>query len=160
MTVEPFPQHPDNQQSSLIVIHLVKHTQAAPFEPQQLVSDCKIGRCQGLGIKSLDSCGQKCRTPQALINTCIRHARDNLGIDLSSCSRWMRFLEVHYQRPAATIKPPAMETPEVSNALIGQLQLLHTSSWDMSMMHNPGVAAMCRFCAGDCHLHGQCEHIV
>lgn len=54
-----------------------------------------------------------CRAPKALINTCIRHAHSNLGIDLSSCSQWMRFLDVHYQRPAVTMTPPAMETSEV-----------------------------------------------
>ena len=58
-----------------------------------------------------------CRAPRALINTCIRHARSNLGIDLSSCRQWMRFLEVHYQRPASTMTPSAMETSEVRATL-------------------------------------------
>ena len=65
------------------------------------------------GVCHQDSSSAMCRAPKALINTCIRHARSNLGIDLSSCSQWMRFLEVHYQRPASTMTPPAMETSEV-----------------------------------------------
>ena len=48
------------------------------------------------------------------MNTCIRHAREKLSIDLRPCLQWLCFLEVHYQRPAVSVKPPAMETSEVS----------------------------------------------
>ena len=48
------------------------------------------------------------------MNTCIRHAHEKLGIDLRPCLQWLCFLEVHYQRPAVSVKPPAMETSEVS----------------------------------------------
>ena len=48
------------------------------------------------------------------MNTCIRHAREKLSIDLRPCLQWLCFLEVHYQRPAVSVKPPAMEMSEVS----------------------------------------------
>ena len=62
-------------------------------------------------VTSLSICR---RTSKALMNTCIRHACDKLSIDLRPCLQWLCFLEVHYQRPAVSVKPPAMETSEVS----------------------------------------------
>ena len=51
------------------------------------------------------------RSNKSLIKTCIRHAHSQLGLDLSACTSWLRFVEVHYQRPAPSAE--AVETPEV-----------------------------------------------
>lgn len=57
--------------------------------------------------------GYSFRNPvKPLIATCIRHAKELLDLDLTPCSTWLRFLEVHYQRPAPPI-PDAFETEEV-----------------------------------------------
>ncbi|KAK9801969.1 hypothetical protein WJX73_003604 [Symbiochloris irregularis] len=58
------------------------------------------GQVSGMGNKSL-------------IKTCIRHAQSQLSLDLRPCTRWLRFAEVHYQRPS-----PAPEAPEVSEVTV------------------------------------------
>ncbi len=35
-----------------------------------------------------------------------------MGIDLSGCKDWLRFAEVHYQRPPATLSPDDTESSE------------------------------------------------
>ena len=46
-----------------------------------------------------------------LVNTCVRYARLQLDLDICKCSTWIRFLEVHYQRPPTGGED--METDEV-----------------------------------------------
>lgn len=55
-----------------------------------------------------------CRGKKGLTNACIRHAKAQLDLDLSSVKNWLRFLEVHYQRPAGSSDPNAIESDEVS----------------------------------------------
>ena len=50
---------------------------------------------------------------QPLIAACMRHAKALLNLDLTPCTRWLRFVDVHYQRPPASSAPDAMETAEV-----------------------------------------------
>uniref|UniRef100_A0A5K3FG72 SAP domain-containing protein n=1 Tax=Mesocestoides corti TaxID=53468 RepID=A0A5K3FG72_MESCO len=38
------------------------------------------------------------KNPQTLINTAIRACKDMIGLDLSECTRWYRFLEFRYSR--------------------------------------------------------------
>ena len=49
------------------------------------------------------------RDEGALVRTCIRHAKRQAGIDLSRCSRWLRFIEVQYQRPSAASNAAGQE---------------------------------------------------
>ena len=41
--------------------------------------------------------------PKVLINTAIRTTKALTGIDLSSCTRWYKFLEIHYFRPEEVV---------------------------------------------------------
>ena len=54
---------------------------------------------------------QMCRNEQVLVNTCVRCARLQLDLDISKCSTWIHFLDVHYQRPPTGSED--METEEV-----------------------------------------------
>ena len=54
------------------------------------------------------------RGNKGLINAAVRHAKDQLDLDLSPCSSWLRFLEVHYARPHSSSSSGAHEeTTEV-----------------------------------------------
>ncbi len=54
------------------------------------------------------------RGNKGLINAAIRHAKDQLDLDLSPCSSWLRFVEVHYARPhCSTATAGSEETSEV-----------------------------------------------
>ena len=53
------------------------------------------------------------RSSKPLIKACIRHTQFQLSLDLSPCTRWLRFAEVHYQRPS-----PSAEAPEISEVLL------------------------------------------
>ena len=39
-----------------------------------------------------------CRSDEALISAVTRHAQEQVSLDLSKCTRWLRFLDVHYTR--------------------------------------------------------------
>jgi hypothetical protein len=49
-----------------------------------------------------------------LTNACVRHAKVQLDLDLSKCKNWIRFMEVHYQRPPPPGNYDAKETSEVN----------------------------------------------
>ena len=53
------------------------------------------------------------RSSKPLIKACIRHTQSQLSLDLSPCTRWLRFVEVHYQRPS-----PSADAPEISEVLL------------------------------------------
>lgn len=42
-----------------------------------------------------------CREDGGLIRACIRHARQQAGLDLSRANHWLRFIDICYQRPVA-----------------------------------------------------------
>ena len=48
--------------------------------------------------------------PNTLINTAIRNVGALTGIDLSSCTKWTKFLKIHYRRQASSSKPARTET--------------------------------------------------
>ena len=48
--------------------------------------------------------------PSVLIRTAIRVCRALTGIDLSNCTQWHRFLEIHYRRQESSSKPARTET--------------------------------------------------
>lgn len=48
--------------------------------------------------------------PTTLINTAIRTCGALTGIDLSSCTKWTKFLKIHYRRQASSSKPARTET--------------------------------------------------
>ena len=50
------------------------------------------------------------RDEGVLVNTCIRHVKDQAGIDLSRCTSWLRFVDIQYQRPS-----PAAAASEVDS---------------------------------------------
>ena len=56
------------------------------------------------------------RDEGVLVNTCIRHARDQAGIDLSRCTSWLRFIDVQYQRPS----PPASASADVNSTSVAE----------------------------------------
>ena len=49
------------------------------------------------------------------MSTCVRHAKELLGIDLGACTSWLRCIEVHYQRPPTSLSPDDTESIEVRN---------------------------------------------
>ncbi len=53
-----------------------------------------------------------CRSTTQLIAACMRHAKNLLNLDLAPCTHWLRFVDVHYQRPPTSSSPDAMETAE------------------------------------------------
>ena len=55
------------------------------------------------------------RGNKGLINAAIRHARDQLDLDLSPCSSWLRFVEVHYARSHTSSTGGSEETSEVQS---------------------------------------------
>merc|ERR1719266_1510628 len=48
--------------------------------------------------------------PSVLIRTAIRVCRALTGIDLTNCTQWHRFLEIHYRRQESSSKPARTET--------------------------------------------------
>ena len=79
-------------------------------------------------------CCVLCRSTQPLIAACKRHAKTLLSLDLTPCTRWLRFVDVHYQRPPASSAPDAMETTEVGTA---------PTCSRMGMGHGPGLSCTC-----------------
>ena len=53
------------------------------------------------------------RGEEALVTAGKRYAREQLNLDLTPCNHWLRFLEVHYQRPPPSSAAEALETSEV-----------------------------------------------
>ena len=53
------------------------------------------------------------RGNKGLINAAIRHAKDQLDLDLSPCSSWLRFVEVHYARSHSSTSGGSEDTSEV-----------------------------------------------
>ena len=50
------------------------------------------------------------KDPSVLVRTAIRVCRALTGIDLSTCTQWHRFLEIHYRRQETSTKPARTET--------------------------------------------------
>lgn len=48
--------------------------------------------------------------PGVLIKTAVRTCGAMTGIDLSACTQWTRFIEIHYRRQATNTKPARTET--------------------------------------------------
>ena len=44
------------------------------------------------------------RTDQTLVDTAVRCAREMAHVDLSQCTRWLRFMQVEYHRPSEVLK--------------------------------------------------------
>lgn len=60
--------------------------------------------------------------PMVLVRTAIRCCKALTGIDLSGCTKWSRFVQVHYRRQETSTKPAATETtviflPDVCNVM-------------------------------------------
>ena len=49
-------------------------------------------------------------SPTTLINTAVRTCGAMTGIDLSNCTKWTKFLKIHYRRQASSSKPARTET--------------------------------------------------
>ncbi len=49
------------------------------------------------------------RSNKAFIAAGIRHAKEQIGLDLSPALTWLRFLEVHYQRAASVPDEPEVD---------------------------------------------------
>lgn len=70
---------------------------------------------------SLDGADPK-NDPSVLIKTAIRTCGAMTGIDLSNCTKWTKFIEIHYRRQASSTKPARTETvvlffPDIWNAM-------------------------------------------
>ena len=48
--------------------------------------------------------------PSVLVRTAIRVCRALTGVDLSGCTQWHRFLEIHYRRQETSSRPARTET--------------------------------------------------
>ena len=78
--------------------------------------------------------GNCCRDKQAIINACIRHAMQQLGLDLSNCKSWTKFMEVQYQRPPVSKEIGARETDEVFTKAASRLasrNMIATLIWSI-----------------------------
>ena len=53
------------------------------------------------------------RANKGLISAAIRHAKDQLDLDLSPCQSWLRFLEVHYDRSHSSLGGAGESASEV-----------------------------------------------
>ena len=71
-----------------------------------------------------------CRSMKPLIATCVRYARDVLSLDLEPCTKWLRCVEVHYQRPPSSSAPDATETSEAMPFLRGDTGVCSSSAND------------------------------
>lgn len=65
--------------------------------------------------------------PSVLIKTAIRTCNALTGLDLSGCTQWTRFLQVHYRRQETASKPARTETvvlffPDVWNVMPNKLE--------------------------------------
>lgn len=69
---------------------------------------------KGVDQMMLTSVCDCCRGKKGLTNACIRHAKSQLDLDISHVKNWLRFMEVHYQRPSTSGDPDARESLEVS----------------------------------------------
>lgn len=60
------------------------------------------------------------RSDKALIHAVTRHAKDQVSLDLSKCTRWLRFIDIQYKRsgkycgivltPMSSCQPPCLST--------------------------------------------------
>ena len=48
--------------------------------------------------------------PSVLVRTAVRACRALTGVDLSGCTQWHRFLEIHYRRQETSSRPARTET--------------------------------------------------
>ena len=85
------------------------------FEPELC-----LGHVQCMWMTELCCCA--CRSTEPLIATCVRHAKELLGVDLSACKEWLPVIEVHYQRPPTSMSPDAMESTEVCLFTVPRLE--------------------------------------
>lgn len=65
--------------------------------------------------------------PTTLIKTAIRTCGALTGIDLSACTKWTKFLQIHYRRQVTTTKPARTETvviffPDVWSVMPNKLE--------------------------------------
>merc|ERR1712223_307367 len=65
--------------------------------------------------------------PSTLIKTAIRTCGALTGIDLSGCTQWTKFLQIHYRRQASSTKPARTETvviffPDVWSVMPNKLE--------------------------------------
>merc|ERR1712130_629124 len=65
--------------------------------------------------------------PSTLIKTAIRNCGALTGIDLSSCTKWTKFLKIHYRRQVTNTKPARTETvviffPDVWSVMPNKLE--------------------------------------
>jgi len=65
--------------------------------------------------------------PSTLIKTAIRTCGALTGIDLSGCTQWTKFLQIHYRRQASSSKPARTETvviffPDVWSVMPNKLE--------------------------------------
>ena len=56
------------------------------------------------------------RGNKGLIHAATRHAKDQLDLDLSPCTSWLRFVEVHYARPHSSSSGAGDDTNEVCSS--------------------------------------------
>ncbi|KAK9904952.1 hypothetical protein WJX75_006352 [Coccomyxa subellipsoidea] len=66
---------------------------------------------------------------EPLIATCVRHAKELLGVDLSACKEWLPVIEVHYQRPPTSMSPDAMESTEISVIFLANMRSAMPGDW-------------------------------
>lgn len=104
----------------LILLCLFKHT--APEDREKLVHPTRVinflvgtrGKNETMSIggpwsPSLDGPNPD-SDPSVLVRTAIRTCKALTGIDLSGCTQWHKFLEIHYRRQETTSKPARTET--------------------------------------------------
>ena len=63
------------------------------------------------------------RSNKPFITAGIRHAKEQIGLDLRPASTWLRFLEVHYQRAASNPEEPDVEEVGLPDSSIEPLVL-------------------------------------
>ena len=69
-------------------------------------TDCFLLLCRSPSLDGPDPEGD----PSVLVRTAIRACRALTGVDLSGCTQWHRFLEIHYRRQETSSRPARTET--------------------------------------------------
>lgn len=62
-------------------------------------------------------------TDKALIKAATRHCKEICGVDLSKCKSWIKFMEIHYQRPSGGKDRTVFFLPDLWNHASGDVKV-------------------------------------
>lgn len=111
------PEEPEDDKKKVVQPHLSKRIKF-------LVAKKANGGLMSIGgpwSKAKD--GGDPKTDKALIKTAIRHCKEICGIDLSSCKKWYKFIEITYKRATGVEDRTVIFLPDIWNHLAKKEQV-------------------------------------